>query len=426
VLLVLPMLPQADGGGAIPKLLDAELSGLRDRCELTVVTTLGEEAGEAEAAAALASSGLDAHIVDRRRSPSARRRRRVRLRMAARWARGRWPWRTVWFAPPEVQATIDRLAAAGSFDVVAIEDSAMSVFRFPAGVPTVFTEHEAFRAPLEPWRAAALSEWPMRLLRGLDWRRWDRFARQAWERFDLVQVFSEGDAKTIAELSPAVAPRVRVNPFGIVLPPPLDPGLEQAGTMLFVGNFTHPPNRDAAIWLARTIMPEVLRRNPEARLRIVGTAPPPEVLELAGPAVEVVGDAPSVEPHLASAAVVIAPVRTGGGMRMKVLEALARGKAVVTTRRGAEGFLGFDSEPPFVVADEEAEMAAAIAELLADPQRSRELGRRARELAERHYSPAAWAARLVAIYEEARAGAGDRSTNADVHSLTAGRAGREQ
>jgi glycosyltransferase involved in cell wall biosynthesis len=424
VLLVVPMLPRADGGGAIPKLLDAELSGLRELCELTVVTTLGEEPGEAEAAAALKSSGIDAHIVDRRRSPSARRRWRARLRMAARWARGAWPWRTVWFAPPAMQAAIDRLAASQSFDVVAIEDSSMSVFRLPAGVPTVFTEHEALRAPPDRWREVAPAKWPMRVLRGLDWRRWDRFARAAWQRFDLVQVFSDGDRSAIAELSPAVAPRLRVNPFGIVLPAPLDPGLEEPGTMLFVGNFTHPPNRDAAIWLARAIMPEVRRRNPQARLRIVGTAPPAEVRELAGPGIEVIADAPSVDPHLAAAAVVIAPVRTGGGMRMKVLEALARGKAVVTTRRGAEGFLGFDAEPPFVVADEAAEMAAAIVELLADPQRSRDLGRRAREFAERHCSPAAWAARLEAIYEEARAGAG--SANADVQSLTADRPGREQ
>ena len=266
----------------------------------------------------------------------------------------------------------------------------------------------------------------MRLLRGLDWRRWDRFARAAWERFDLVQVFSEGDAKAIAALAPALAPRLRVNPFGIVLPPSLDPGLEEPGTMLFVGNFTHPPNRDAAIWLTRKILPEVLRRDPEARLRIVGTAPPPQVRELAGPAVEVVADAPSVEPYLAAAAVVIAPVRTGGGMRMKVLEALARGKAVVTTRRGAEGFLGSGAEPPFVVADGEAEMATAIAELLADRDRSRELGRRAREFAERHHSPAAWAARLEAVYREARAGAEADSPNAAVHSLTADPPSREQ
>lgn len=420
VLLVIPMLPQADGRGAIPKLLHAELSGLRERCELSVVGTVGEEPGEAEAAEALLRSGLDVHLVDRRRPASARGRWRNRVRMAARWARGSWPWRTVWFAPPAVQAVLDRLAAEREFDVVAIEDSAMSVYRFPVGVPTVFTEHEAFRAPLEPWRSLPPSGWPMRLVHGLDWSRWDRFARAAWERFDLLQVFTDGDARAIATAAPALRERIRVNPFGIVLPPAPDPTATEPETMLFVGNFAHPPNRDAALWLGERIMPEVLARNPGARLRIVGTAPPPEVLALAGPAVEIVADAPSIEPHLAAAAVVVAPVRTGGGMRMKVLEALARGKAVVTTPRGAEGFLGVEPDPPLVVADGATETATACAELLADPARSEELGARARAFAERRYSPAAWAERLLAIYAEAGGG-----KKGPVHDL-GGAAGHRQ
>ncbi len=408
VLLLVPILPQAEGRGAIPKLLHAELTGLHGRCELTVVSTVGEEPGEAAAAEALLRSEIDAHLVDRRRPASARGRWRNRLRLAGRWSRGRWPWRTVWFAPPGVQAVLDRLAASHRFDVVAIEDSAMSVYRLPTGVPTVFTEHEAFRAPLDRWRSLPPSQWPMRLLRGLDWSRWDRFARSAWGRFDLIQVFSEGDGRAIADAEPALSSRVRVNPFGIVLPPAPDPAVREPETMLFVGNFAHPPNRDAAIWLGRTIMPEVLIRNPRARLRIVGTAPPPEVRALAGAAIEVVADAPSVEPHLAAAAVVVAPVRTGGGMRMKVLEALARGKAVVTTERGAAGFLGFEPDPPLVVAHDATAMAAACAELLADPARSEELGRRARAFAERHYSPDAWAERLLVLYAEAGKVAGGR------------------
>ncbi len=406
VLLVLPMVPQADAKSAIPKLLHAELIGLRERCELTVVTSIGEDVGEAEAAGELERSGLDVHFVDRRRSNSALRRWRVRLRMAARWARGSWPWRTVWYAPPEIQTVLDRLAATGSFDVVAIEDSAMSAYRFPTGIPTVFTEHEAFRAPLEPWRAAPLPERPLRLLRELDWRRWERFARAAWERFDLIQVFSGSDAAKIAELAPSIAPRIRVNPFGTVLPAAPDPGRQEPDMLLFVGNFSHPPNRDAAIWLTREIMPEILRMHPSARLRIVGSSLPSEVANLAGPAVEVVADAPSVEPHMDAAAVVIAPVRTGGGMRMKVLEALARGKALVTTQRGAEGFLGFGDEPPFLVAGNATEMAVASAALLSDPRRRRELGHRAREFAQRHHSQTAWAARLEAVYREAQAGDG--------------------
>jgi glycosyltransferase involved in cell wall biosynthesis len=402
VLLVVPVPPQADGGGAIPVLLHAELLGLRQRHEVTLVTAVGDEPDEAEAVERLRGEG-EVHVVDRRRPPAGAQRRRRQLRLAAGWARGRQPWRTVWFADPGFQRIIDRLGAERAFDVVAVEDSALSVFRYPAGVATVYTHHEVLRSRPVRWSPGPPRSWPGWAFGELDWRRWPRFQAEAWRRFDRVQVFSRRDAEAIAELAPDVAARVRLDPFGLVLPPRADPAREVPGTILFVGAFHHPPNRDAAIWLAREILPAVLDRAPGARLRIVGSSPPPEVLRLAGPRVEVVADAPSVLPHTEEAAVVMAPVRTGGGMRMKVLQAMAAGKAVVTTPRGTEGYTGFGEEPPLAVAEGEAEIAATTAALLEDGAARRSLGDRARDFAERHHSPEAWAERQTAVFEEARA-----------------------
>lgn len=402
VLLVVPVPPAPDGAGAIPVLLHAELLGLRQRHEVTLVTALGDEPGEEEAARRLAGE-VEVHVADRRRPPPGAARRRRQLRMASAWARGRWPWRTVWYAAPGIQGLLDRLGAERRFDVVAIEDSAMSVFRYPAGVPTVFTHHEVLRPRPVDWRAGAPRNWPAWAFGELDWRRWARFQTQAWRRFDRVQVFSERDAEQVAELAPDVAPRVRVDPFGLVLPPRMDPARELPGTILFVGAFHHPPNRDAASWLAREILPAVRARHPAARLRIVGSGPTPEVRALAGPGVELVADAPSVLPHLEEAAVVMAPVRTGGGMRMKVLQAMAAGKAVVTTPRGTEGYTGFGGEPPLAVGEGAAEIAAATAALLEDDEGRRRLGERARGFAERHHSPEAWAERQTAVFAEAMA-----------------------
>lgn len=401
-MLVTSMVPDAAGVGAIPKLLAAQLLGLRERGhEITLVTTFGEDPGQAEAAAALVASDLDAHILDRRRSASARRRWRVRGELAASWATTRWPWRVVCGAAG-MQSLVDRVAATQEFDVVAVEDNPVGVLRFPSGVAVVLTEHEATRAPASQLGAVPLSERPLRALRARDWKRWDRFLPALWERFDLVQVFCEADAAAVRRISPALAPRVRVNPYGMILPAACDPAREQPGTVLFTGTFAHLPNRDAARWLAAEIMPAVRAQAPGARLRIVGSAPPPEIRALAGDGIEVIADAPSMQPHLDAAAVVVAPVRSGGGMRMKVLEAIAREKAVVTTSLGAEGFTGLEPEPPFRVADEAGAIAGAIASLLGDDSERGRLGRRAREFAERHHSPAAWAARLETIYEEAR------------------------
>jgi len=400
ILLITSMVPDAEGVGAIPKLLHAQLAGLRERHEVTLVAPVGEDPGQAAAAERLAGSELDAHFADRRRSRSARRRWRVRAELAATWALKGWPWRVV-SGSAGIQPLVDRLLATREFDVIAIEDNPMSMLRFPASLPTVLTEHEAVRADAGEWRSARLAEWPLAALRARDWRRWNAFLPRAWRRFDLIQVFSEGDARAIAEQAPDLASRIRVNPYGMMLPPAADLAAEVPGTILFAGTFSHLPNRDAARWLAREIMPLVLAEAPRARLRIVGSSPPRDVLDLVGPRVEVIADAPSVEPHLDAAAVVIAPVRSGGGMRMKVLEPLARGKAVVTTPLGAEGFTGFEPEPPFEVAATGEAIAAATAHLLGDDGARRELGLRARKFAELHYSPPAWASRLVAVYGEA-------------------------
>jgi polysaccharide biosynthesis protein PslH len=400
VLLVVPVPPAADGAGAIPVLLHAELLGLARRHEVTLVTAVGDEPGEAEAVRRLGAE-VELHVADRRRPPPGMARRRRQLRMAATWGRGRWPWRTVWFAAPGIQRIVDRVCAERSFDVVAVEDSAMAVFRYPPGLPSVFTHHEVLRPRAVDWHAGSPRRWPGWAFGELDWRRWQRFQPEVWRRFDRLQVFSQRDADQVAALAPDVAPRVRVDPFGLVLPRRADSAREVPGTILFVGAFHHPPNRDAAIWLAREILPAVLERQPGARLRIVGSGPTPEVRALAGANVEVVADAPSVLPHLEEAAVVMAPVRTGGGMRMKVLQAMAAGKAVVTTPRGTEGYTGFGEEPPLAVGESEAEIAAATAELLEDDERRLQLGEWAREFAERHHSPEAWAERQTAVYEEA-------------------------
>jgi len=401
ILIVAPMPPHPDGAGAIPILLHAQLVGLSERNEVTVVTSFGDEGGEADAIERLTDAGFDVLAADRRQPNTALKRWRRRLRLASKWLAGT-PWRAAWFADPGIQAILDRLAVEKSFDVAVVEDSAMAGFDLPRGAATVLTEHEVLRPRKTAWDTrGAVSEWPSWAWQELDWRRRYRFQRAAWKHFDRVLAFSRRDAEAIAELVPEVAGRIRVSPFGLALPAVAGPEAQDPNTLLFTGNFTHQPNRDAARWLTAEILPALRRLQADAHLKLIGSAPPPSVLALAGPGIEVVADPPSVERYLDAAAVVIAPVRTGGGMRMKVLQALAAGKAVVTTSRGAEGFDRFDETPPLLVADDAEGFAAAVAGLLADPGQRAELGRSARTFAERHFGPDAWAGRLEAIYREA-------------------------
>jgi glycosyltransferase involved in cell wall biosynthesis len=154
---------------------------------------------------------------------------------------------------------------------------------------------------------------------------------------------------------------------------------------------------DAACWLAREILPLVRSRREGAHLTIVGANPPRAVRVLASDRVTVTGFVPDVDPFLDRAAVVVAPLRTGSGMRVKLLQALARGKAVVTTPLGAEGLA---RDAPVLVAASGPEVAEAIVALLADPERRRALGHRARGYVAEHHAWSGFASRLAAIYRE--------------------------
>jgi glycosyltransferase involved in cell wall biosynthesis len=408
-LLIAPMVPQADGSGAIPILLRAQIEALREGNEVTLVAGIGDEPGEARAAEALVGIGADIHLADRRLPASSRLRWRRRTRLACTWAFGTWPWRTVWFAAPAVQLLIDELSATSSFDVIAVEDSSMAVLDLPPGVPKVLTEHEVRRPRRIDWQIGWTTDAAYRAFREVDWRRWRAFQPAVWRRFDLVQAFTDRDAAAITALAPDMVDRIRVNPFGVMLPPVADPARERPGSVLFVGNFTHPPNRDAARWLALEIMPLIRARHASAELVIVGSGPTEDVLGLAQPGVQILADVATVDALIEAAAVIVAPVRTGGGMRMKVLEALAHGKPVVTTPRGAEGYERPGTRPPLVVAEDSQGIAAATAQLLANERCRRELGRQARAFAREHHSPTAWGKRLEAVYDEAmRHSSGDR------------------
>jgi glycosyltransferase involved in cell wall biosynthesis len=204
-------------------------------------------------------------------------------------------------------------------------------------------------------------------------------------------------------LAPEAADRIRVNPFGIVLPR-RDPREEDPLTVVLPGNFTHPPNVDAALWMARDIMPCLRQACPGVRLRLVGSYPPAEVRALLAADVEVTGWVPEIEPHLEQATVVVAPIRIGGGMRVKVLQAMALGRPVVTTPRGAEGLEAAGGRPPLLVASQPHDFATAIARLLATPDERRSLGCRARDFVAKHFSAEAYARRLEAVYADAIGG----------------------
>ena len=399
ILMVTPMPPQSQAPGAIPLVLEFELAGLMPRHEITLVTIAGQEPGEQEAIEHLDAMGLAVWAVRRSQTGGIRRWRR-RWRLASTWLRGRYPWRTVWFWDAEIQRILNRLLVEKAFDLVIVEDNAMGAYTYPTQAPLLFTEHEVRRPRAVNWAAFRHTEPLQWVLKETDWRRWPRYQRMIWGQFDRIQTFSKRDADAIGVIAPDLACRVRVNPFGICLPNLAPSEQQEQGNLLFVGNFTHEPNVDAAVWLGKEIMPLIRERYSGIRLTVVGIYPPPAVRDLASDDILVTGLVPEIEPYFRRAAIVLAPVRIGGGMRMKVLQAMAFGKAVVTTSRGADGLTIDGSQPPLVISDDAQGFAKAVAQLLADEDARLELGIRARAHVTAYFSAQSYASRLEAIYAE--------------------------
>jgi glycosyltransferase involved in cell wall biosynthesis len=207
--------------------------------------------------------------------------------------------------------------------------------------------------------------------------------------FDHVVVVSEQErAKlTSAARSVLVCPNGR-DPSSVL---PDAPG----ATVAFVATMGWAPNIDAARWLAREIWPEVQSRIPGAQLLLVGKDPAAAVRAIASDNVQVTGTVADVTPYLARSRVVVAPLRSGGGSRLKVLEALDSGRPVVATSIGCEGLEDLVGRG-VIVADSAVGLAEAIVGLLDDPVRASALGRTGHEAVVADHT---WDAALAPLLE---------------------------
>jgi glycosyltransferase involved in cell wall biosynthesis len=168
---------------------------------------------------------------------------------------------------------------------------------------------------------------------------------------------------------------------------PVSERASNAAELLFLGSLDWYPNQDAVEYLLEEILPFLSARSPEVRLRIVGRRAPPELAKLVARSsgVELVGEVADVRPYLARARVVLVPLRIGGGSRIKILEALAMGKAVVSTTIGAEG-LAVTNGVHLLLADSPEAFADSTLQLLKSPEEQARLGIEGRKLVEGRYS----------------------------------------
>jgi len=296
----------------------------------------------------------------------------------------------------------DIAAVARSFrpDVVHFLSTNMAQYRrFVKGVPTAVTALDIAFVAHE--RRIAGVEGLARLRARCEWMRMLRYETAVFRRSQHVIAVSDRDAGIVE----AVAPTVPVT----AVPPGVDPELlaprrrdPLPGSVLYVGHMEHYPNLDGLLLLYCEIWPEVRRACPEARLTVAGTGAREELARVApevlaaiqgDESVELAGFVPDLRAVMDATAAMAAPMRLGSGVRNKVIESLAAGLPVVTTRRGAEG-LAVTHERELLIAGDPKEFAGELVRLLRETELQQKLSEAGRELAVRQHNNEELAKRL--------------------------------
>lgn len=311
---------------------------------------------------------------------------------------------------PRLRSRAVELLRAEPFDLVVCDfvQMARNAIGLP-GPPKVLFEHNV-EAEIFKRHAEAGGSWLRRRYMRHQWAKMRRFEAEAGRQFDAVVAVSERDRQIYEDEYGWRHAQTIDTAVDTEFYRPAD-GPEREGRVVFVGSLDWLPNVDGTQHFVRQIWPLIRRARPDATLEIVGRNPLPAVRRLADePGVEVVPDVPDTRPHLAEAAVVVVPLLTGGGTRLKIFEAMAVGKPIVSTSLGAEG-LSFDPGRHLELADDPETFATKTIELLADGNRRRRMGEEARDHVCRNFSAEAVARQFERICMEA-AGAASREPEA--------------
>lgn len=311
-------------------------------------------------------------------------------------------------ASPLFAARLRHLLHQQQFDIVQIEGLELARY-IPAIRQTsprsriLFDNHNAETA-LQ--RRAFLTDlrqptrWGAALYSAMQTTRLRRFETWACQQADRVTAVSEADRDALQTLVPHKSVAIIPNCLDVAdyqMPPD---GIYPTFDLLFSGKMDYRPNVDAMLWFIEQIWPRIREARPQATLAIVGQKPHPRLEPLYHlPGVTMTGWVESVQPYLAGASVYIMPFRMGSGTRLKLIEAMAAAKAIVSTPIGAEGFPVVHNEHLMLAATPN-EFATAVLTLLTQPPRRQKLGASARQFAQQ-YDWRQVIQRFEAVYAEA-------------------------
>ena len=323
----------------------------------------------------------------------------------------------------EMHAKMRTLVRDETFDIIQVEGIEMAHYALQSkienqkpilseaeGSKIVFDDHNAEyvlqRTAFES-DARKPTRWHAALYSLIQWKKLERYERAYCQRAHHLVACSNADAAALRILISNLQSPISVIPNGVdtefyvpseqVCAKPL---ADRA--LVFTGKMDFRPNIDAMIWFCAEILPRVRTEMPLAHLVIVGQKPAPRIRALKQqPGIEVTGWVADTRPYIADAAIYVVPLRMGSGTRLKVLEAMAMGKAIVSTTRGVEG-IALTPGREAITADTPAEFARAVIGLVRDPERRRALGYAARALVKEKYDWRKIVPEFEPVYAQAR------------------------
>ena len=306
---------------------------------------------------------------------------------------------------PEMQQALDRVLRAKRFDIVNLEFTFLGhcdLRQAPSdeAAPCLVVDSHNIDYDLARQYANGGGSLLRRLYAEANWRKLRREELGTYRDADGVYLCSVADQQRL--LAEIPAPRTTVIPNAADVefykPRPCYPQPD-GRTVVFFGLMSYMPNIDGATHFIQDIWPRIAEADPQARCKIIGGSPPASLTALAGPRIEFTGLVPDLRPHLAEAATVVVPLRFGGGTRLKIVEAMAMGKAIVSTAIGAEGIEAVPGRD-ILIADDPKDFAEAVGRLLAEPALARQIGNAARQLSETRYAWSSAARALESFFRQ--------------------------
>ena len=314
------------------------------------------------------------------------------------------PWMMIRDDRAAMRQLVDRLAAETRFDIAHADQLNMAQYaaRVP-GAGKILDAHNALWLLYKRlWQT--MKPGPQKWLLGRDWQLLKGYEGRVCQEFDAVLVVSEED-KTALQEAAGTAVDMTVIPIAVdtdeVTPVARRPGADH---IIHVGTMYWPPNIDGILWFIREVYPRIRAQRPTVTFDVIGARPPEEIVRLGGDGsgINVTGYVDDPTPYLEQAGVMVVPLRAGGGMRVKILNALAQGLPIISTSLGCEG-IGVTHGRDVMIGDNPQDFAEAVLQAIDKPALAEQLGRNGRHLAERDYDFRKVCLPIETVYKQATA-----------------------